>query len=134
MNKNGARCSPGFTLLEVLVALSIMGIALILIFQLFTSNLRALTVSGDVVAAAAKANARLREITTEPSLAAGSWSEAKEKDYPMEIAVSEVLQERTDNLPVRLMEIDLTVRWMAGRKEKRLTLRTMKMFAKAEPG
>jgi general secretion pathway protein I len=124
------RGCPGFTLLEVLVALAIMAVAVTLILQLFSSNLRALAVSGDTIAAAAKGDARLREILTESALTASSWREAKEIGYPMDISITEVLQERTDTLPVKLMEVVLTVHWNEGRKEKKLTLRTMKMVAK----
>ena len=49
----------------------------------------------------------------------------------MDIAVSEVMKPRTDNLPVKLMEVELTVRWTEGMREKSLSLRTMKMVYKA---
>ena len=120
----------GFTLLEVLVALVIMAGAITLILQLFSANLRALAVSGDATVAAAKGDTRLREILAEPSLTATSRHEAAETGYPMEIAIAEVLQERTDNLPVKLMEVVLTIHWREGSKEKKLTLRTMKMVDK----
>ena len=120
----------GFTLLEVLVALSIMAVAITLILELFSSNLRALAISGETIVAAAKGDARLREILTEASLTASSRHEAKEVGYPMDVVIAEVLQERTDNLPVKLMEVVLTVHWQGGQKEKKLTLRTMKMVPK----
>jgi type II secretion system protein I len=132
-NKPYIKTSGGFTLLEVLVALSIMGIAIILILQLFSSNLRALTVSGDMTSAIIQANARLREIVTERLLKEKSWREGAPGSYPMDIAVREILQERTDTLPVRLMEVALTVRWQAGSTEKSLTLRTMKMVDRMGP-
>jgi general secretion pathway protein I len=133
MKRGEQRFPVGFTLLEVLVALAIMGIALTLILQLFSANLHALAVSGDVSAAAAKANTRLRELLAESSLAEGAWSERKEPGYPMDIAVTEILRERTDHLAVKLMDVLLTVRWTTGRKEKKLTLETMKMVLKVEP-
>ncbi len=130
---NYRRKTSGFTLLEVLVALSIMGVAITLIIQLFSANLRSLAVSGDTIAAAAGANARLREIINESSLAETSWHETAKSGYPMDIAIAEVLPERTDNLPVKLMEVALTVHWHAGQKEKKMTLKTMKMVAKTLP-
>jgi general secretion pathway protein I len=127
MKRKEKKCSSGFTLLEVLVALAIMAVAVTLIIQLFSSNLRALSVSGTAITAAAKGDGRLREILTESSLTESSWSEVKEIGYPMDITVGEVLQERTDNLPLKLMEVVLTVHWQEGQKERKLTLRTMKM-------
>ncbi len=132
MSGRESSLTDGFTLLEVLVSLVIMGMALTLIIQLFSANLRALAVSGDAVAAAAKAQTRLREILTEAPLTETSWSETKEKDYPMDIVIRPILQERTDNLPVKLMEVALTVHWTTGRKEKKLLLKTMKMVGKAD--
>jgi general secretion pathway protein I len=134
MKRSSKRFSTGFTLLEVLVALAIMGIAVVLILQLFSANLRALSVAGDMTSALTQANARLREILTESSLKEAAWSEAKENSYPMDIAVSEVLPDRTDNLPVRLLEVVLTVRWQTGSKSKKLTLRTVKMVNRMGPG
>lgn len=127
MKKSRERGCPGFTLLEVLVALAIVAVAVTLVLQLFSSNLRALSVSGGAIAAAARGDARLREILTESPLAPLSWSEEREVGYPMEISVVEVLPERMDNLPVRLMEVVLTVHWQEGLKEKQLSLRTMKV-------
>ena len=133
MKRSGKRFSTGFTLLEVLVALSIMGIAVVLILQLFSANLRALSVAGDMTSATTMANARLREILAESLLKEAAWSEAKENNYPMDISVREVLPDRTDNLPVRLLEVALTVRWQMGSKAKKLTLRTVKMVNRTGP-
>ncbi len=130
MKRSHKKCSTGFTLLEVLVALAIMGVAITLVIQLFSSNLRAITVSGNTISAAAKANARLREILTDPKMAESSWQEAGENDYPVDVSITEVLKERMDNLPVKLMEVALTIHWREGQKEKKLTLRTMKMIDK----
>lgn len=120
--------APGFTLLEVLVALSIMGMAIALILQLYSSNLRSLTATGDMISATAGANVRLREILADPALRERSWNETGEQSWPMEISVVEVMPERTLNLPVKLMEVTLTVHWKGGLKGKKLTFKTMKVI------
>jgi type II secretion system protein I len=116
----------GFTLLEILVSLAIMAIAITLVLQLFSANLRAITRSGDLVSASVRGDSRIREILAEPSLTETAWSEATEDGYRMDISVSETMKERTDNLPVKMMEVALTVRWFEGAKEKNLTLKTIK--------
>jgi type II secretion system protein I len=123
--------TKGFTLLEVLVSLAIMAIAVTLVIQLFSADLRAIARSGDMTSAAVRGDSRIREILAETSPAEKVWSETTEDGYRMDIAISEVMKERTDNLPVRLMEVVLTVRWMEGVKEKSLHLKTMKMVDKA---
>ena len=130
-HKDSARKRPGkkgFTLLEVLLSLAIMAIAVTLLVQLFSANLRAIARSGDMTSAAVRGESRIREILAEPSPAEKAWSEITEDGYRMDVAISEVMKERTDNLPVKLMEVALTIHWIEGMKEKSLHLKTMKMF------
>ncbi len=123
----------GFTLLEVLVALAIMAIATTLVMQLFSADLRAIAASGDMTSASVRGDSRIREILAEPSLEENAWSEERSDGYRMDIAVKEVMKPRTDNLPVKLVEVELTIRWSEGLKEKSLRLKTMKMIDKAAP-
>jgi len=113
------------------VSLAIMAIAVTLIVQLFSANLRAVARSGDMTSAAVRGDSRIREILAESSPAEKVWSETTEDGYSMDVAISEVMKERTDNLPVKLMEVVLTVHWREGMKEKSLRLKTMKMVDKA---
>jgi len=122
--------SPGFTLLEILVSLSIVAIAVTVVLQLFSADLRALSASEDYLAAVTKAEARMREVLDDEDLKETSWSEVTPDGYRMDVTMSEVLKERTDNLQVKLLEVGLTVRWVNGTKQKTLTLRTMKVLNK----
>jgi len=120
----------GFTLLEVLVALSILGIALTIILQLFSANLRALSASEDYVSAVTKAEATMREVLDDKDLSEKSWSEITDDGYRMDVSINETLKDRTDNLQVRVLEVALTVYWTRNTKNKSLTLRTMKVVNK----
>jgi prepilin-type N-terminal cleavage/methylation domain-containing protein len=120
----------GFTLLEILVALALLGIAITVILQLFSTNLRALSVSGDYISAALRAEAKMREILEDTDLTEKSWSEITDEGYRFDASVTETLKERTENLQVRMLEIDLTVQWSEGTKMKFLTLKTMKVVNK----
>lgn len=139
--KNGARNDAegrrpgtrGFTLLEVLVALAIMAIATTLVMQLFSADLRAIARSGDVTSASVRGESRIREILAEPLLEEKTWTEESSDGYRLDIAVSEVMKPRTDNLPVKLMEVELTLRWFEGVNERNLRLKTQKMVDKAAP-
>jgi len=123
----------GFTLLEVLVALSIIAIAIVLILQLYSSNLRAVSISGDTSTAVASADSRMREILARETLAETSWREITEDGYGMEVSIVEVLKERSDNLLVKMMEVNLTVRWRDGMKERSLYLKAQKLVDKTVP-
>jgi len=114
--------SRGFTLLEILVALAILAIAGTLVLQLFSANLRAVSLSGDWTAAAVRVDARLREILADMPPAAGAWTETTDDGYRMDVSVTEVLKDRTDTLPVRMMEVSLTIRWTRGGRERSLVV------------
>ena len=123
----------GFTLLEVLVALAILSIAITLIIQLFSANLRSVSISGNMSSAVVWSDARMREILADPSLTEKAWREITDDGYRIEVSIGEVLKERTDNLPVRMMEVTLIVRWDEGRKERNIQLKTVKMIDKIKP-
>ena len=110
------------------MALSILGMAATIVFQLFSADLRALRTSEDYVSAAVRADTRMRELVDDDALPVNTWTETTADGYSVDVAVSEVLQDRTKDLPVQLLEIALTVHWMKNSKPKRLTVRTMKMI------
>ncbi len=122
--------SNGFTLLEVLVATAILAIAVAVILQLFSANLRAISLSGDYVSAATKAESRMREILDDDKLSEKSFSETTDDGYRIDVSITDTLKDRTENLQVKLLQIDLTLRWVKGSKEKSLALSTMKMMKK----
>jgi prepilin-type N-terminal cleavage/methylation domain-containing protein len=126
----GTKGECGFTLLEVLVALVILSIAITLIIQLYAANLRSVSISGNMAAVAAWSDVKIREILAEPSLTEKAWREITNDGYRIEVSIVEVLKERTDNLPVKMMEVTLIVRWDEGRKERNLQLKSVKMIEK----
>jgi prepilin-type N-terminal cleavage/methylation domain-containing protein len=122
--------SAGFTLLEVIVAIAILGIAISVVLQLFSANLRAISVSGDYVTAATRAEAKMREILSDDRLSEKSFSEATQEGYRIDVSIIDVMKERTENLQVKLLEVDLTIHWIQGTKQKSMSLRTLKVVEK----
>ncbi|HMK50370.1 MAG TPA: type II secretion system protein [Thermodesulfovibrionales bacterium] len=120
----------GFTLLETLVATSLLGIAIAVILQLFSANLHSIAESGNYVTATARAEIKMREVLDNSDLAEKSYSETTDDGYRMDVAITEAMKDRTENLQVRLFEIALTVHWTSGSKEKSMTLRSMKAVKK----
>jgi prepilin-type N-terminal cleavage/methylation domain-containing protein len=117
----------GFTLLEVLVALAILGMAVTIVFQLFSANLKTLARSEGYVSAVVRAQERMQQVLDDTKLAEGSWSEKTSEGYQIDVNVTEALSERTQALPVRLFEVALTIRWQSYAREKSMTFRTLKM-------
>jgi prepilin-type N-terminal cleavage/methylation domain-containing protein len=122
----GFRGGNGFTLLEVLVSLAVLGIALTVVLQIFSANLRNIASAEDYVFASAKAAARMRDILDNDKLSETTWTETTRDGYTMDVSVSELLKDKTSNLPTKLLQVDLTIHWLKGKRDKSLTLRTIK--------
>ncbi|NIO15670.1 MAG: prepilin-type N-terminal cleavage/methylation domain-containing protein [Deltaproteobacteria bacterium] len=119
------RSSGGFTLFETLVAISILGIAIAVVIQLYSANLRALSSSEDYILASMRGEAKMREVLLRSDLSEGSWSESVEDGYRFDITVQEVLGERTQNLQIKMLQVSLSVTWSRGTREKSIRMSTM---------
>ena len=122
--------SGGFTLLEVLVALALLSIALVVILQLFSANLRGIAMSEDFTKAVMRAEATMRDVLDDDDIAEKSSSETTADGYRIDVAITNAEEKKIENLPVRLLQISLTVHWKDGVKERALTLKTMKTVIK----
>jgi prepilin-type N-terminal cleavage/methylation domain-containing protein len=118
--------NEGFTLLEILVALAILATAVTIIFQLFSASLRNIAVSEDVVAASVRAEAKMREILSNEELSVDSWTENADDGYRFAVNIAETLQQKTDSLPIQLLQIDVAITWTKNSKERSLRLKTYK--------
>ena len=126
------RAETGFTLLEVLVALSILGIALTVILQIFSADLRNIKKAADTDEAAVKAAARMRAIAEyETPTGPITWTETTADGYTMIIAVDDYLQDRTENVPFKMLQIELTIQQPRDAGGKPLKLRTIKTVDKS---
>jgi hypothetical protein len=117
----------------VLVALSILGIAITVIFQLFSANLRSLSVSEDYLNGVLEAQAKMREIVSEEELEEKSLSGFTAGGYRYEAAITQTLSERSDTLPKKMVEVELKLFWHKGGKEKNLVLKSLKMIDNPNP-
>ncbi len=123
-------CAEGFTLLEVLVALTLLSVALVVILQLFSANLRGVATSEDFAKATMRAEASMRDVLDDEDIGEKSSSETTPDGYRVDVAITNADEKRTENLPIKLLHISLTVHWKDGVKERSLTLKTMKAVTK----
>jgi type II secretion system protein I len=122
----------GFTLIEVLVALTIMAFAVVYLVQLSSSNLRLISTSGDYMDALVRAESKMREILSRDKLEEKSWREETDQGYQVDVSISETLKERSENLPMKLLQIEMTFSWQKALRKKTLTLKTLKMVNKID--
>lgn len=120
----------GFTLLEIMVALAIMSIALVVVFQLFSANMRGIVASGDYIHASMLAESEMRQILDKDKLTEKSWTDVTDDGRQIDAVVTDIDSTRTKNLPVKLLKIDVTVHWTKGSHDRKITLETFKLVKK----
>ncbi len=122
--------SGGFTLLEVLVALALLSIAMVVILQLFSANLKGIATSEDLAKAVMKAESAMREAIEDEDIDEKSSSDTTSDGYRIDVAITNAEEGRAENLSVKLLQVNVTVHWKDGVKERSLTLKTMKAVPK----
>ncbi len=119
--------SRGFTLLEVLVALAIVGLAVTAVLQLFSSNFRAISSSEDYLKASLRAEAVMRGILGSDDLKEKAWTEVTNDGYRVDVAIAKVRAERADTIGMTLLQVDLSLSWKQGIRSRTIKLETLKL-------
>lgn len=117
--------SAGFTLLEVLVAMAILGLAVVVFIQGFAQGLRLLKLSGDHQEAILIADEKMHEVVT-PVVGHEGGTEGR---FTWERTTKEIDAPDLEALEAttrwRVYEIDVQVRWDERRHVDLATLRTV---------
>ena len=116
----------GFTLLEVLVALAILGFAVVVSIQAFASGLRLLKLSGEHQEAMLLADLKAREVTTPTQAGRESGTQGPftwEREVKQVVTPDLEVEGRT--VKWRQWEVDVSVRWGESRQVTVATLRTV---------
>lgn len=130
------RVEVGFTLVEVLVAISILGMSLVLIFSLFSQGLTVLNVDKAYSTAVILAKSKMDEVDPLEELEEGeeegmysevySWRrELVERPEPRGV----LLERQTVSYHVRV-----TVSWQEGLRQRRVALETLRTRVRTERG
>jgi prepilin-type N-terminal cleavage/methylation domain-containing protein len=123
--------NDGFTLVEILIALVLLGISIAVLAQLFSTNLRNIGKSQNYLPAVVLAEARMSEFLAKDVLDEKNVSYQSDDGYLTEVSVVETMKDKFHHLPVKLMEIGLTVRWHTDQKEKIFMLQSYKIVKRA---
>ena len=118
--------------MEIMVALAVMGFAVVYLVQLFSSNLRMIGTSQEYMTALTQAEAVMREIVESDKIEEKSWKEQTDQGFQIEMSVSETQKERTENLPIKLLQIEMNLSWEKALRKKSLTLRTLKVVSRID--
>lgn len=131
----------GFTLLEVMVAIVILGLGLTVVFELFSGGLKSVEISNDYSNAVILANKKMGELSLKEKLDVGKemgdFSEEESYKWEVEIIPYKVDEEtnkeiaspsaRNDN-PIKIYQLDVRVFWKSGLTEKDVRLTSLRTY------
>ena len=117
----------GFTLLEVLVATTLMGVLLVVLLQVLTTALRAQETSVDQIRALLVAEKVLQESCGAQTLAAATYQGRDSGfDYLVQVSPQFEVSNPHINQLVRCSLIQVTVSWQRWGQAKSLALQTIR--------
>jgi general secretion pathway protein I len=131
--------NQGFTLLEVLVAMAILGIGLIVIIELFSGGLRLGRTSEEYTRAVGYARMKLEEISLAKSLEEGIEEGEFDREYRWQVEVKKVDllppgRETSYQPPVALYWVRIEVLWKSGIRERTTALESYRILKAEESG
>ncbi len=135
-NRADRRFDRGFTLLEVIIALAILGIGLTVIMELFSGGLRLGRVSEEYTKAMNYACLKMEEIAIQNTVTEGEDEGEFDEGQLNGTYRWKVTVEKVDILPgdkgtefkppVEFYHVRVNITWMAGSKEKSASLESYK--------
>ena len=137
--RSGRKKAPGFTLIEVVVAMAILSIGLVIIIELFGGGLRLGRVSEEYTKAAGYARIKMEEISLDKSLAEGVYEGEFDSNYRWQVEVK-----RVDLIPpgkdiayrpsVALYRVRIDVLWRSGLKDRVASIESYRLLKEEESG
>jgi general secretion pathway protein I len=123
--------NSGFALIEILVAVSVLAITLVVIFQLFSGGLKSRKLSEHYARGVFHAREKMAEILLTPDLSEGEIQGGFEDAYEWQAVITRVVSDdNEEKLPVNLLNIKIQINWREGEKEKSFVIDTLKVAEK----
>jgi general secretion pathway protein I len=121
----------GFTLIETLVAISILAISLVTLLQLFSGGLKSSRLSEEYTRGIFYARERMDEILLAEELNEGVIAGQSDDGFTWRAESSPVdsPEAKDAKLPVRAFNIKVDVMWREGEKEKHFVINAIKLAA-----
>ena len=121
----------GFALIEILVAVSVLAISLVVIFQLFSGGLKARKLSEQYARGVFHAREKMAEILLTPDLFEEETQGEFEDAYEWQAVITRVVSgDDEEKLTVDLLNIKVRINWREGEKEKSFVIDTLKAAEK----
>ncbi len=123
---------PGFTLIETVIALAILGIGLTLIIELFSGGLRLARTSEEYTKAMGFARMKLEEIISQQNIEEGTVEGEFDDTFRWQMSAKKMdllpVEKGSDfKPPVELFQVRVDVLWKSGAKERSATIESYKV-------
>ena len=132
--RTGVRCggAEGFTLMEALVAISVLAISLVVILQLFAGGLRASRLSDDYTRGILHAREKMESTLLDSELSEGVREGDFGDGYRWRSEIRRVAMEEDEEgrLPFDMYRATVAVEWKAGEKDKHFAVTTLRLTEK----
>jgi len=130
-SRKGCKTTTGFTLMEVVVALAILGVGLTVIIELFAGGLRLARASVEYTKAVSYGRTKLAEMALKETIEEGSEEGEFDETYRWQVGVRKVdvlyFEQTTDyKPPAELYQIQVNIIWKSGFKERSTRIETYK--------
>lgn len=119
--------NAGFTLIEVLVAFSILAVSFAVIYQVFGSGMKNSTVADEYYFAAQHASSLMMELDVSKEIELGVSTGEFDKKYSWQLIVSpsDEYSYKTNNIAA--VDITLRVYWGNGKKKRKFQIESLRL-------
>ena len=129
----------GFSLLEILVAFTLMALIVTVLMRVFSGGLQGAGVAEDYARATSLAESKLAGIGSEVPLQAGELSGIEAGKYRWKIAMQEFEEQQASAMPpqpqalmrVQLMAVAVSVAWSDYGKDRQIAMTTLILAPKS---
>jgi len=127
MNQSKIGQNKGFTLVEVIIALAILGIGLTVIIEIFTGGLRLAKISEEYTKAMNLGRMKMEEIAYKPKVEEGTSEGEFDDSYHWQVQIkkTDLLPVEKDSdfkPPIELFQVRIDVYWKSGSKQRSASL------------
>ncbi len=117
----------GFSLLEILVAFSILAISLGILLKIFSSGVNTAVIAEEYIVATQIAESLMAKTGVEKPLSAGATSGTEDEKYHWQVKVENIPNSGAEEDLVQLMTVQVIVQWDADSQNNRtVELNTVK--------
>jgi general secretion pathway protein I len=130
--------TKGFTLIEIVVGLAILGIGLTVILELFSGGLKSARISEEYTKATWYGKTKMEEMLMTKELSEGASEGAFNDEFSWKSEVKKMVlplgqdENAETSLPVDLYRITVTVTWSSGAGKRSLELESLRTYKNEE--